>query len=125
MTGDPVLTNHLCFVILVGRNCKPKHILGVDIDKSLIQKAIAQLRTVYSLQQPEVADSTTPNPEMTFDVRLHTHYFPKSMAVMYAHVPMTVPPGHESATFPSNVSFEAGDWMDMDTKTDHYDTILA
>lgn len=125
MIGDSLLMHHLCIAIFVARNCKPKHILGVDIDKSLIQKATAQLRTVYSLQQPEMDDSTTPNPDMTFDVRLQTHYFPRSMAVMYANVPMAVPPGYDSETFPSNVSFEAGDWMDMDTKTDHYDTILA
>ncbi|KAI8338465.1 Bicoid-interacting protein 3-domain-containing protein [Chlamydoabsidia padenii] len=113
--------------IALAQHCQPKHILGIDIDESLITKAKSLQKTVYSLQQPKQSnklDLATPL-TTTLDIRLQVHYFPKSMAVMFGHIPMAVPPTLKPDGFPWNLSFEAGDWMEMDTEKGQYDTILA
>ncbi|ORZ13951.1 Bicoid-interacting protein 3-domain-containing protein [Absidia repens] len=116
--------------IAIGQNCKPKEILGVDIDEHLIVKANIQKRTTYSLQKPPQenttpTDSATTTPLSAVDIRLQSHYFPQSMARIHGQIPVNVPPSYGSGIFPFNISFEAGDWLTMDIKEQHYDTILA
>lgn len=104
--------------INIAMRYRPAEIVAVDIDESLIDKAKKQLRLAYSLQDPE-------GKELTLNVGMRFHYFPRSMTHMFGYVPMNVPPTFESSEFPYNVKFKSGDFMELEEEHERYDTVLA
>ncbi|KAI8098921.1 Bicoid-interacting protein 3-domain-containing protein [Halteromyces radiatus] len=111
--------------IVIGQQCKPRHILGVDIDDRLIAQARTLLRTTYSLQQPNINIDNDDSKPLSVDVKLQTHYFPRSMVTMFGFMSTNMPPSYKNHDFPYNTSFQEGDWLNMDIKENEYDTILA
>ncbi|CEG77874.1 hypothetical protein RMATCC62417_12556 [Rhizopus microsporus] len=109
--------------IAIAKKREPAHILGVDIDESLIQKAENNIRLVYSLSNPNTDSAELENP---FDLTLKSHHFPLSMTHMFGFIPMAVPPDFkETENFPYNVSFKAADWTKEQAEGEKYDTVLA
>lgn len=107
----------------IAKKREPAHILGVDIDESLIQKAENNVRLVYSLSNPNTDSAELESP---FDLTLKSHYFPLSMTHMFGFIPMAVPPDFkETEGFPYNVSFKAADWTKEQAEREKYDTVLA
>ncbi|KAI9498394.1 Bicoid-interacting protein 3-domain-containing protein [Zychaea mexicana] len=119
---------------VIGLQHKPTHILGVDIDESLIKQAEKQLRLVNSLHNPHGDNAT--------DVHMRFHYFPRALSSTFGFIAMNMPPNHKSTEFPYNVKFKAKDWLDDDDddgsaeqdgkkrkgnkqKKIRYDTVLA
>ncbi|CAO3653075.1 unnamed protein product [Cunninghamella echinulata] len=93
--------------MVIGKYCKPQHILGVDIDEQLINKANSLLKTVYSLQKKDADDDNNEeNNKILTDINFRTHYFPKSMTSMFGYLPTATPPTFKSTQFPFNISFK-------------------
>ncbi|CAO3650289.1 unnamed protein product [Cunninghamella blakesleeana] len=114
--------------IVIGKYCKPQHILGVDIDEQLINKANSLLKTVYSLQKQDEDDNgnaISGVEKIMEDINFRAHYFPKSMSSMFGYLPSAVPPTFKTNHFPFNISFKTGNWLEMDTIENQYDIILA
>ncbi|KAI7889258.1 Bicoid-interacting protein 3-domain-containing protein [Mucor mucedo] len=107
--------------IALARKYKLAYIKGVDIDETLIKKAINNLRATYSLRKP---GETVPE---SFDLSLRSHYFPQSMTNMFGMIPMAVPPNFPKTEFPWTVDFEAVDWAKdvYDENEPKYDTLMA
>ncbi|KAI9264229.1 Bicoid-interacting protein 3-domain-containing protein [Phascolomyces articulosus] len=105
--------------IMIGLQHHPSHILGIDLDDSLIKQAEKQLRLVNSLSNPKGNNST--------DLQMRFHHFPRALTNLHGWVPITMPPGYQSTVFPHNVSFETKNWMDINLKgqENKYDTVLA
>ncbi|KAJ2960152.1 hypothetical protein NQZ79_g4504 [Umbelopsis isabellina] len=103
--------------ILLALKHKPIHIDGVDIDERLIKTAVNNLKSTYSLRDPESDAVDT-------DIGLTSHYYPQSMTYMFGFLPLMprerAPPG-----FPYNVHFKSEDWLNVETEKQKYDTILA
>ncbi|KAJ8662280.1 hypothetical protein O0I10_001973 [Lichtheimia ornata] len=95
------------------------HVVGVDIDPTLINKAEQQLRVAYSLKDPKDEH------KHIMDISMRFHYFPRSLCSMFGYIPMTLPPNTQRYQFPHNIKFEAADWMDQEVRPEEYDTILA
>lgn len=116
----------------IGRYMKPEHIVGIDIDPTLIKKARHQLQFYYSLQKPHILDemdteenSTSNIDECTFNHdRDPSNYFPISMPIVFGYVPMVCSDSNRS--FPINVNFRCKNWIDIhESFKDSVDVILC
>lgn len=109
-------------IFSIAKKYRPKYIHGVDIDKTLVNKAHTNLRIAYSLNNPKNENSALP-----IDLSLRFHYFPQSMSNMFGLIPMAVPPDYDCSHFPHNVQFETMDWTETPYQLGQpqYDTILA
>lgn len=110
----------------IGRYMKPEHIIGIDIDSTLIKKARHQLQFYYSLQKPHILNEmNTEIDECTFNHdRDSYNYFPISMPIVFGYVPMVCNDSHKS--FPMNVNFRCKNWIDIrESFKDSVDTILC
>lgn len=88
----------------------PTQAVGVDIDAHLVAQARSALRRAWSQRQP-ATDSASIEA---------MHYFPACFTSLMGQLPLPCP----SASFPTNVTFVAQDWMDG-TVAAQYDLILC
>ncbi|KAJ1976390.1 hypothetical protein H4R34_003997, partial [Dimargaris verticillata] len=115
----------------------PQWIVGVDIDRTLVQKAKGHVNFVHSLQYPALSAHTRSTPPSVTD----THYFPLSMPLLYGQVaayhPLLVPVAYRASgqtlaqlpplRFPQNIFLYATNWAaeDLAALPTEYDLILA
>lgn len=88
----------------------PTQAVGVDIDAHLVAQARSALRRAWSQRQP--AATSTSIEAM--------HYFPTCFTSLMGQLPLP----SSRASFPTNVTFVAQDWMDG-TVAAQYDLILC
>ncbi|KAJ1975875.1 hypothetical protein H4R35_002944, partial [Dimargaris xerosporica] len=126
-----LITTHLA------QHGEPRWIVGVDIDRTLIQKAKSHVNFVHSLQRPAFSTHALPSTPSVMD----THYFPLSMPLLYGQVgtyhPLLIPMAHRASAqtltplppllFPQNIFLYATNWAteDLAVLPTEYDLIMA
>ncbi|KAJ8472978.1 hypothetical protein ONZ45_g16473 [Pleurotus djamor] len=92
------------------------HVIGVDIDDTLIRLAWKRRRTAWSCQRPESVgiDKCIPvykRRRVENDTSLPPDYFPQSFEHMFGALPIPSAGPDEKHCFPHNLTFRTGDWV--------------
>lgn len=126
----------------IAQSLGPHKVIGVDIDDTLVQAAWRRRRTVWSLQGPSPATTSTSNnvgersskkrkleveaPVVGASTR-RRNYFPLSCEHEFGSLPIPPSTIRGKHAFPHNVSFRTANWIrdEIPEDAEGYDVVVA
>ncbi|EDR09258.1 uncharacterized protein LACBIDRAFT_248725 [Laccaria bicolor S238N-H82] len=102
----------------IAQSLGPHKVIGVDIDDTLVQAAWRRRRTVWSLQGPSPATTSTTR---------RRNYFPLSCEHEFGSLPIPPSTIRGKHAFPHNVSFRTANWIrdEIPEDAEGYDVVVA